>query len=85
VKILRPMKPKKSKKEKPVRELTPEERRQQHWQFILTALKLWIIQEDLILPNLEIVLNEAGKLLHHHRRLLGQLPEPVRGRMNSFP
>jgi hypothetical protein len=79
VKIPRPEKPKKPKKEKPVRELTPEERRQQHWQHMLTAVQRWIIQEDLILPNLEIVLNEAGKLLHHHRRFLGQLPEPVRG------
>jgi hypothetical protein len=75
----RPKTPKEPRKEKPVRELTPKERRQQHWQLMLTVVKLWIAQEGLIPPDLEEhVLPEAGKLLHHHRHFLSQLPDPVR-------
>jgi hypothetical protein len=55
--LSRPKKSKEPKKEKPDRELTPEERRQQHWQHMLSVVNLWITQEDL---------PEAGKLLHRH-------------------
>jgi transposase len=79
VRAPRAKKQKEPKKEKLVRELTPEERRQQHWQLMLTVVNLWITQEGLILPDLELyVLPEAGKLLHHHRHFLSQLPESVR-------
>ena len=79
VKVQRPKKLKEPKKEKPVRELTPEERRQQYWQLLLTVVQLWITREGLILPDLEEhVLPEAGKLLHYHRHFLSQLPESVR-------
>jgi hypothetical protein len=67
IRVSWPKKSKEPKKEKPVRELTPEERRQQHWELMLSVVNLWITQEDLILPDLELhVLPEAGKLLHRH-------------------
>ena len=78
VKFPRPKKPKKPKVEKPVRELTPEERRQRYWEGMLTAVQLWISQEGLILPNLEIVLTEAGKLLYQHKDSLSRLSLPVK-------
>jgi chromosome partitioning protein len=53
IRVARPKKPKEPKKEKPVRELTLEERRQQDWQLMLTVVQLWITQEGLIPPDLE--------------------------------
>ncbi len=78
MRVPRPKKLKEPKKGKSVRELTPEERRQQYWQLMLTVVKLWITQAGLIPPDLEWhVLPEAGRLLHHQRHFLSQLPEPV--------
>ena len=37
--------PKKPKKERLVRELSPEERRQRHWQLMLTVVQIWTTQE----------------------------------------
>ena len=42
MRVSRPKKPKGPKKEKPVRDLTPEERHQQYWQLMLTVVKLWL-------------------------------------------
>ena len=79
VKVPRPRKPKEPKKPKPVRELTPEERRQQYWQLMLNTVQIWITQEGLISADLEpFVLPDAGKLLHKYRYALSQLPEPVK-------
>ncbi len=42
---------------------------------MLKVVQLWITQEGLILPDLELfVLPEAGKLLHYHRYSLSYLP-----------
>jgi transposase len=77
--VPRPKKPKEPKKEKPARELTAEERRQQYWQLMLTVVQLWITQEGLIFADLELfVLPEAGQFLYRHRHSLSQLPEPVK-------
>ena len=75
VKVPRPKKP---KKERPVRELSPDERRRRRLQHLLTVVQLWITQESLILPDLEFVLNEAGKRLYKHRHSLSQFPAPVK-------
>jgi transposase-like protein len=76
---MRAPRPKKPKKERPVRELTPEERLQRHWQLMLTVVQLWIRKEGLLLPDLELfVLPKVGKLLHQHRHSLSQFPAPVK-------
>jgi len=41
-------------------------------------VEFWIIQESLILPDLDFVLNEAGKRLYKHRHSLSQFPAPVK-------
>ena len=59
--------------------LAPTKRRQRHQQHMLKVVQLWITQEGLLLPDLDLfVLPKAGKLLHQHRHSLSQLPEPVK-------
>jgi hypothetical protein len=41
-------------------------------------VQLWTTQETLILPDLEFVLNEAGKRLYKHRHALSQFPVLVK-------
>ena len=75
----RPAKLPRPKKERPVRELSPDERRRRRLQQVLAIVQLWIAQEGLLLPDLEpFVLPEAGKRLYEHRQSLSQLPEPVK-------
>jgi hypothetical protein len=75
---IRVPRPKKPKKERPVRELSPDERLRRRLQHLLAIVELWITQESLILPDLEFVLNEAGKRLYKHRYSLSQFPVPVK-------
>jgi transposase-like protein len=75
---IRVPRPKNPKKERPVRELRPDERRCQRLQHLLAVVQLWITQETLILPDLEFVLNEAGKRLYKHRHAVSQFPVPVK-------
>jgi transposase-like protein len=74
-KMPRPQKP---KKQRPVRQFSPDEHFGRRLQHLLAIVERWITQVSLILPDLEFVLNEAGKLLHQHRSSLNQLPEPVK-------
>jgi hypothetical protein len=75
----RPIRVPRPKKERPARELSPDESRRRHQQHMLKVVQFWITQEGLLLPNLELfVLPEAGKLLHQYRHSLSQLPEPVK-------
>lgn len=75
VKVPRPKKP---KKQRPVRELSPDEHRRQRLQDLLAIVELWITEERLILPDLEFVLNEADKRLYKHRHSLSRFPAPVK-------
>jgi transposase-like protein len=71
--------PKKTKKERLVRELSPDERCRLRQQHMLNVVQLWIKQEGLLIPDLELfVLPKAGKLLHQHRHSISELPEPVK-------
>ena len=63
------------KKQRPVREVSPDERRRRHRQSLLEAAQLWITQErDMLLPHVEHVLDEAGKLLYLHGLNLRGIP-----------
>jgi hypothetical protein len=42
---------------------------------MLKALQTWIFAQKLILPDIEWVLNKAGRLLHAGRKVVGGLPE----------
>jgi hypothetical protein len=75
----RPVRVPRPKKERPIRELSLDESRRRHQQSLLEATQLWITQEGLLLPDLDLfVLPKTGKLLHQHRHSLNQLPEPVK-------
>jgi hypothetical protein len=66
----RPVKTPRPKKPKPP---------QLHWKQMLTAVKLWISQEGLLRPDLELfVLPDAGKLLYRNKHAQSQIPEPVK-------
>jgi transposase-like protein len=75
----RPVRVPRPKKERPIRELSLDESPRRHRQGLLKAAQLWITQEGLLLPDLDLfVLPKAGKLLHEHRHSLNQLPERVK-------
>ena len=59
---VRPIRGPRPKKERASRELNPVEHRRQRLQHLLALVQLWITQEGLFLPDLELlVLPEAGK------------------------
>jgi hypothetical protein len=70
--------PKKPTKERPVRELTPEKIREQRMQSLLEVAQLWITREGLILPDIEFILDKAGKLLYKDRLSLKNIPISLR-------
>jgi hypothetical protein len=75
----RPFRVPRPKKERPIPELNPDVSRRRHQQSLLKVAQLWITQEGLLLPDLDLfVLPKVGKLLHQHRHSLNQLPEPVK-------
>jgi hypothetical protein len=45
---------------------------------MLEVLQDWIGEESLILPDIEYVLHNAGKLLYEGRDAVNRLPEPSR-------
>jgi hypothetical protein len=47
----RPAKVPRLKKERPVRELSPDERHRRRLQHLLAVVQLWIAQEGLLLPR----------------------------------
>jgi hypothetical protein len=75
----RPIRAPQSKKERPVRELSPDEHRRQRLHNLLVVVQRWITQEHLFLSDLELfVLPEADKRLYQHSHSLSQLPEPFK-------
>ena len=53
---------------------------------MLKVVQLWITQEGLILPDLELfVLPEAGKLLHYHRHSQNRFPVPTKSPDELLP
>jgi transposase-like protein len=75
----RPIRVPRPKKERLARELSPDEHRRRRLQQLLAVVELWITQEALLLPDLELfVLPEAGKRLYQHRHSLSQFLAPVK-------
>jgi hypothetical protein len=70
--------PKKPKKERPVRELPPEKVRERRMQSLLEVAQLWITREGLILPDIEYIVDKAGKLLYKDRLALENIPISLR-------
>ena len=70
--------PRKPKKEQPVRELTPEKVRERRMQSLLEVAQLWITREGLILPDIEYIVDKAGKLLYRDRLALENIPISLR-------
>jgi hypothetical protein len=70
--------PKKRKKERPVGELSPEEVRERRMQTLLEVAQLWITREGLILPDIEYIVDNAGKLLYKHHLALENIPTSLR-------
>jgi hypothetical protein len=60
----------------------PKRRRQES---MLEVLQDWIGEEGLILPDVERVLNEAGKLLYRYRDAANRIPEPSRSPAELLP
>jgi transposase len=72
VKVPRP------KKERPVCELPPEKVRERRMQSLLEVAQLWITREGLILPDIEYIVDKAGKLLYKNRPALENIPISLR-------
>lgn len=66
---------KKPEKVKPVRELSPDKMHDRRLKQLLELAQQWVLQEHLILPDIEHVLHEAGKLMHRDRALVMRLPD----------
>ena len=73
-----PAPPKERKKERPVRELTPEKVRERRMKSLLEAAQFWITREGLILPDIEYIVDKAGKLLYKDRLALKNIPISLR-------
>jgi hypothetical protein len=52
---------------------------------MLDTLQDWIGEQSLILPDVEHVLHEAGKLLYQYRDAINRLPEPSRSPAELLP
>jgi transposase len=76
--------PKKPKKVPPIKELNPAELRQRHMQEMLETVQYWIDDQGLFSPNIEYVLDEAGKKLHWDRELVNRLPNHPMVQLNCF-
>ena len=48
-----------------------------HARRVLKAIKIWFPEEPLVLPDIEHILHEAGKLLHEYRSHADMLPAPT--------
>lgn len=49
-----------------------------HFRRMTRAVRRWILEERVILPDLEHVVHEAGKRLFHSRELVKKLPMPTK-------
>ena len=61
-----------------VRQLSPEKAREQRVQSLCKVAKFWITQEGLILPDIEYIVDKAGKLLYKNRLALENIPISLR-------
>ncbi len=74
----RPAKVPRSKKERPVCELNPEKFRERRMQSLLKVAQLWISREGLTLPDIEYMVDKAGKLLYEYRLVVENIPISLR-------
>jgi hypothetical protein len=74
---LRPARKERTKKLKPVYDPIDTASLELHLQHISKALRLWIVEENMVLNEIEYVLHEAGKRLYLGRDLVNGIPEPT--------
>lgn len=67
--------PKKPKKVRPIKESSHSELRSRYFRNMLDMVKSWVYEQDLILPDIEYVVHEAGKRLYEGQDSVSQLPE----------
>jgi len=69
--------PKKQKKAVPAFDPTSSASLDLQVQRMHKAVKRWTVEEGLFLPNIEYVIDEAGKQLHFQRQLIPNFPIPI--------
>jgi hypothetical protein len=82
IKLPRPTKP---RKVHPVREADPAELRRQYLQDMVEVLQHWIGGQGLVLPDIEYVLDKAGKHLYEGRGFVRRLPESPHNPVELLP
>ena len=77
--------PKKPKKVRPVREADPAELRRQYLQSMVEVLQHWVCEQGLILPDIDYVLDKAGKHLYEGLGFVSRLPESPHSPVELLP